>query len=145
MRTPRPSSLIAGVAFLALGCFAAGCSEDTPTSPTTPVATTTDVFTGTLAVGETKYHLFTVVASGDAVATLASVTTVAGQALQSAITIGVGQPGDGVCSVTSSISARPSLAGQLTLSVSPGTYCVNAADTGGIAAPVYYTIRVVHP
>ena len=134
-----------GVVLLALGCFAAGCSDDTPTSPSTPVATTTDVFTGNLAVGETKYHLFTVVDSSDAVATLASLTTVDGQALQNPITIGFGQPGEGVCSVSSSISTRPSLAGQLTISVSAGTYCLHVADTGGLAAAVNYTIRVVHP
>src|SRR5688500_5061792 len=107
MRTPFQSSLMTGVVFLALGCVVAGCSEDSPTSPSTPVATTTDVFTGTLAVGETKYNLFTVVASSDAVATLASLTTVDGQALQRPITIGFGQPGEGVCSVTSSLSTRP--------------------------------------
>jgi hypothetical protein len=131
--------------FAAVGCFAAGCSKDTPTSPTEPVATTTVVFTGTLGVGETKLHAFTTVASGNAQATLASLTSADGQVLITPVTLSFGQLADGVCTVTSSVSARPSLVSQLTTTVSPGTYCLSVADPGGSGSTVSYAVRVVHP
>src|SRR5687767_3109010 len=122
-----------------------GCSDDSPTSPTPPVETTTEVFTGTIDVGETRFHTFPVVASGSAAATLASVTTADGAVLFSPLTLGLGTLSDTTCSVSSSISARPSLTSQLTISVTAGTSCVNLADGGTISGPVKYTIRVVHP
>jgi hypothetical protein len=130
---------------LAAGCVALGCSDSTPTAPTTPVVTTTTIFTGPLEVGATAFHTFTTAASADAVATLASLVDDRGQILLTPLSIGFGQPVDGVCSVTASVSARPSLTGNLTTSVVAGTYCVNVADTGSLTAPAAYTIRVVHP
>jgi hypothetical protein len=137
------STLTLGI--LAAGSLAVSCSDSTPTAPTTPVVTTTEIFTGRLDVGTTAFHAFTTAASSDAVATLASLTDEAGQILLTPVSVGFGQPLDGVCSVTSSVLARPSLAGHLTTTVTAGTYCVNVVDTGSLTVPAKYTIRVVHP
>lgn len=130
---------------LLITALIAACSDDTPTTPTAPVVTSTDVFVGTLPVGETRIHTFVVGASGTANVTLASLT-VGTQTLTSAMTLVLGTPSEGSCATSNSISARPALTASLSYAVSPATYCVSIADTNSaLTAEASYSIRVVHP
>jgi hypothetical protein len=127
------------------GIVGIACGGDTPTKPTTPTPTTTDVFAGALSLGETKIHAFTVTVSGTAELTLGSLA-IAGQVIPQPVTIGLGTPSEATCSLSTSISTRPALTYQLAYAVTPGSYCVSIADAGNVLAnSAAYTLRVVHP
>jgi hypothetical protein len=131
--------------FAFVGILGIACGGDTPTTPTTPVATTTDVFTGSLNLGETKIHAFTVTASGTAELTLASLT-VAGQVIPQPVTIGIGTPSEATCSLSTSISIRPALTYQVGYAVTAGSFCVSIADAGNVLVnSATYSLRLVHP
>jgi hypothetical protein len=131
-----------------LTALAVACSGDTPTTPTTPTTedtTITEVFIGALSVGETLFHTFAVTASGNAEITLGSLM-VSGQLLTTPVTVAVGTPAEGACTVLTSIMTRPALTANLTCAVSSGTYCVSLADTNvSLGGTATYSIRVVHP
>jgi hypothetical protein len=109
------------------------------------VATTTTVFSGTLGVGESRFHTFATVATATANATLASLTTSAGDVLFTSVTLSLGQPSDDNCAAIASATARPGFVSQISASVSAGTYCVSVSDPGNLSGPVKYSVRVVHP
>jgi len=125
--------------------LAVACSDDTPTTPSTPVVTTTDVFIGTLPTGETRVHTFVVAASGTANITLGSLT-IGLQTVTQPMTLVLGTPSEGNCTTSTSISTRPALTSSLSYAVSSGTYCVSIADTNSaLTAEATYSVRVVHP
>ncbi len=145
MPADRFSSLIVLLAVAGLGLH---CSSPAPAEPTPvePVITTA-VFTGSLDPGASQFHPFTTVAAGTAVATFASLTDASAKVLSIPLTIELGTVSEDTlsCVALATVQTRPSLVSAASLTVGTGTYCVRIADTGGLASPATYTLRVVHP
>jgi hypothetical protein len=131
---------------LLLPLLVAGCGNDdadTPTSPTNPVATVTDTFTGTLVRNGGTSHPFPIssAAGGDVTATLKSITPNA----ESLVGMSLGTWNGTACqaviandraTVSSSIIGRATTTGQL---------CLRIYDVGTITDPQDYEVEVVHP
>jgi len=135
------SPLVLLVALLTMAC-----GSDTPTTPTTPNLPSTEMFSGTLSVGESSFYSFTVAATGNVSITLASLVPVApGPAVNTVMGLGVGTPNGTECSVTNSVTTAPGLTAQLVNSLTAATYCAKIYDLGALTAPVDFTVRIVHP
>jgi hypothetical protein len=121
----------------------AGCgSNSTTTAATSPtVARTTDTFSGTVAVGGSDVHSFTVAVTGTVDATLTAVTPAIVMGLSLGTTL------DGRCAALAGGSTQ-TVAGsatQLSGIVTPGTLCVDVYDAGFQSTPASYTVTVTHP
>lgn len=135
-----PIGLALSAVALLLGT--AGCSGNGTTAATTPtVSRTTDTFTGTVTVGGSDFHSFSIAAAGtiDVTLTAAAPSIVMG--------ISIGMPGDGTCTAVAGASNQTAAGTAVQLSgiASPGTMCVDVHDAGAQSAPVSYTVTVTHP
>jgi hypothetical protein len=141
--------LTAVVVLFGVGLLAAACGgSSTPATPAAPTVTgpPTEIFSGTLAVRGSSFYSFTVGTAGQVSITLASLlTTPPGPALSTVVLgLGLGTPLGTDCSVTNSVTAAPALTAQLISSLTPATYCARVFDLGSLAAPVMFTVRIVH-
>jgi hypothetical protein len=140
----RIRSRVACVTFLLVAASTACKKSDstTTTAPTT-VARSTDSFTGTVAVGGTATHNFTVGSTGQVDVTL----TAAAPPTDVSMGLAVGVPGDAGCAPLAGASTNTSAGSspQLSGTISSGTLCVRIADNGSQKAQVSYTVTVVHP
>jgi hypothetical protein len=138
-------ALISGFVLL-LALLTVACGGNTPTTPTTPNLPSTEIFSGTLPVQGSSFYSFTVAATGNVSITLASLVPVApGPAVNTVMGLGVGTPSGTECSVTNSVTTAPGLTAQLVNSLTAATYCAKIYDLGALAAPVDFTVRIVHP
>jgi hypothetical protein len=130
-----------------VGLLTAACgNDDNATAPSEPVGPQTEVFSGTLPVQGSSFYSFTVTTSGQVSITLASlVATQPGPALNAVLDLGVGTPLGTDCSVTNGVPAAPGLTAQLVNTLTPAIYCTRLSDPGNLAAPVNFTVRIVHP
>ena len=125
---------------------AAGCTGNTTTAASTTAATvtrTTDTFSGTVAIGGSPFHSFTMTTSGAIDVTLTAATPPA--AIVMGLSLGV--PADGACNPLAGASTKASAgtSAQLSGLASPGTLCVGIRDVSGQTAAVGYTVAVTHP
>ena len=98
---------------------------------------TTETFTGSLAVGASRFYSFTVNAGGTVSVTLASVTAQAdGTTLTQPLEIGIGIPAGTGCRVAVARSAMSGLVTQLQMSAGTGVHCVRVSDTAGLPYPM---------
>ena len=132
------------------GLFAGACdsssSDQTLTAPTAP-PDKTDTFTGTLEVGGTHDHTFTVTKTGEVDITL---TSISGAGVPSTVFVGlfVGTPSGDVCTLIQGFggSVQANLTTpQITGNANAGSFCVEIKDVGNLAASVDYSITVAHP
>ena len=137
------------VAALTLGI--AACSSS-PTGPTgsggTPtVATTTELFTGTLVVMGSKGRQFSVFQTGAKTSIMLASLLSNGSPVPSTTTVkvGIGTWNDPDCTLTSPTSYSPSLQPAFSVDLSVGTQCVGINDAGTLTGPVDFAIRIVHP
>jgi hypothetical protein len=121
-------------------------SATLPSNLVTP-SLTTETFSGTVAVGGTDAHAFTVTASGNVDVTL----TTAGPPSTIFMGLGVGTPSTGTtgamtCTLLSgATTVTPAgTAAQLSGTIGAGSYCVSVYDVGNETAPVNYTVTVAH-
>jgi len=138
----KASFAVAAIALL----VGAACNKNSTTAATTTTSTvtrTTETFTGTVVIGGSAFHSFTVTVTGPIDVTLTAATP------PSAIVMGVsiGSPADGKCNALAGASAKASAgtSAQLSGMASPGTLCVDVHDVGNQSAPVSYTVTVTHP
>ena len=124
----------------------AGCGEtiQTPTGPTT-VEQNTLQFTGSLAVGGSRFYSFRVTQGGWITATLASVTSASGAAVPTALGLGVGTPQGTGCALLSQVTTAARLTTQLSSILSPGIHCIQVADVGNLTADVGFSVRFTFP
>jgi hypothetical protein len=128
---------------------AMACSSTT--SPTeadsgiTPLVLNTETFAGTLQPKGSTFYSFVVTQSGPVGLTLAAVQTPGGAALATPLGIGAGIPSGTGCARSSSQTAPPGLAAQLTVTLNPGTYCAAVFDTGNVTSAVNFAMRIKHP
>lgn len=127
---------------LVLASMSLACGSDNgPSTPATP-SSIANSFNGTVDVGGSDVHNFTVTASSQVDVTLTAAAPPDGIIMG----VGVGAPSGSPCtpfagaSVSTSAGSSAQLAGQL----SPGSYCVVVFDVGNQTAPVSYTVVVVH-
>lgn len=132
---------------LVFAAAAAGCGSDTTTAPSSTTASTvSEVFVGTLAVRGSSFYSFTVNSAGTVNINLASITAgTPSLPTGASVQVGVGVPRGEVCSLTSSAVLTAALTSQVSNTMNPGVYCVEIRDTGTLAAPVNFAIRIVHP
>lgn len=131
----------------------AGCSNNTPTTPTITTTATTDtaaaveVFSGTLSPRGTGFYSFQATGNANATFTLASlVNPTTGRPVTANLQLGIGIPAGEGCSVTNAVSAAPGLQAQLTSPVVIGTYCVQVADTANsLPSAVTFAVRIQRP
>jgi hypothetical protein len=128
----------------AIGCSGgSGSSSTTTPSSTPPLPPTSETFTGTVPVGGSMSHAFTVsLNNGQLTADL----TAAGPPPTIFMGLGVGTVTNGVCTLINGgsaiIQAGPSA--QLSGAVNAGAYCVAVFDAGNQTADVTYTVVVTH-
>jgi hypothetical protein len=119
--------------FAVIGLTSA-CSDDT----TSPTATTTETFSGTLTQSAQNSYQFTDVNSGTVTVTATTLTP------QISVGLGIGTPTGSTC--TANTESPVQQAGSVTATLSAaGTFCALVYDPGGLAQPVNYVITVTHP
>lgn len=126
----------------------AACGGDTaaPTTPSAALATTTEVYTGTMSPGGSGFYTFRVTSPGSVSITLASLIAAAtGTTLSSTLHIGIGVPAGESCELAAAVTSAPSLTAQLTRAVSADLYCVRLSDLGNLTVPASFGVRIVHP
>jgi hypothetical protein len=138
LRAGLLAALLAGVTL--------GCNGDSvPTGPTV-VDVATQTFTGTLAVGASRFYSFTVTSRGSITASLASVTSAQDNTVLDAILeLGIGFPAGTGCAVTTTKNVSPALTSQVFTSTEPGIHCVRVADVGDLNTPIKFAVRFAHP
>lgn len=139
----NPAAFLLPFAVATLTCCGSTNASTTTTTPTPTVVRTTDTFNGSVAVGASASHNFTVAQTGVVDITLTFATPPADVSLG----IGVGTPGDAGCTPLAGASkntqagALPQLSGTITA----GTLCVRVSDSGDQRSTVTYTVTVTHP
>jgi hypothetical protein len=130
-----------------IGVLTVACgSDNNPSTPTTPLLPSSEVFTGTLGAQGSSFYSFTVATSGNVSITLASLVPKApGPAVNTVMGLGVGTPDGTSCAVTNSVTTAPGLTAQLVNSLTPATYCTKIYDLGALTGPVDFAVRIVHP
>ena len=131
-----------GVLAVMMALCLAGCDnelEDLPT-PTDPV-TTTEEFTGTLAVNGAATHPFIVVATGTTTATITEILP------DPAIGVGfiMGTWNGTVCATSLSMDNAIQGNSLIGTSTGTGTLCVRIHDNGRLVEPITYKLTVRHP
>jgi hypothetical protein len=131
--------------------LAAGCSDDTPTSPSdtpttpTPAApTVTEQFDGVVPVGGSKFYSFTTTTYGTINLTL---TTVGGSFVPVTVMLGVGlgQPSGTDCITTTTVNTAAGSTVQVTGNHDPAVYCAKVSDIGNLFAPATFTMAIAYP
>lgn len=120
----------------------AACGSSTAATTTAPTVTTTEPFSGTVAVGSSDFHTFTATTSGQVAVTL----TAAGPPATIVMGLAIGTPNGTACAPLAGASimvaaGSPPLMGE----VSGGTLCVEVYDVGNETAPITYSLTVSHP
>jgi len=112
-----------------------------PVEPITTPATSpqTEPFNSLLAVGGTSARTFVVPQAGGYSITLTGAPAPVG------MSVGIPEFGTTGCLPMSSLTATANTGAQFSGSIDPGTYCLRVFDVGGIAAPISFTINIVHP
>jgi hypothetical protein len=128
---------------------ASACSNDSSTSPssttTSALATTTEMFSGTLSPKGTAFFSFVVSTAGPVSVTLASTTTAkVGPAVPVRLSVGVGVPSATTCATTAMTEVTPGLTTQLLNMTGTGTYCVNLVDPGTLSGDILFVVRIQH-
>lgn len=141
----------AAIALTVFAALAGACNKDsTPTSATstttttTSGVTTTEDFTGTVAVGGSLFYSFSVAESGT-VSVLYSAAAGNGVPGTVWLGIGLGTPSGEDCVATNTINTPPGTGAQLTGTYTPGIYCAKVSDIGNLYAPASFTVSITHP
>lgn len=133
-----------------MAALTVACGDKTATSPTTTTTTASSTITvtysGTLAVGGSRFYSFTNNAAGSVTAFLASVTSPDTKLpVAVPLEIGVGVPAGTGCSTTTTQMVTPGLVSQMSTSLAAGVFCLRVADAGQMRAPVSFAVRFTHP
>ena len=110
-------------------------------SPSEDTTTTSETFSGTLAPQGSNIYTFTVARSGTVKVTLTSVAPTA----TTPVGLGLGTPSGNACTLTSSTpSATAGTTAQISVTQSPGTYCIRVFDSGSVSAAITFSVKVEH-
>ena len=119
-------------------------STDTTTTTTVAAPTTTELFSGRVAVGGATFYSFNVTTNGTVNVTLADV---GGANVPSTVWLGlgIGTPSGEDCSTSSTVNTASGSAVQLTGTYAPGVYCVRVWDIGNLVAVAAFNVTIAHP
>lgn len=142
---PRGSRIGAALVIATVAALSACSGSSTSSLPTAPSANpTSETFTGTVPVGGSDTHNFTVGQSNGQV----NVTlTAAGPPATIYMGLGVGTPAtDASCTLltNASIVTPAGTTAQLTGTANAGTYCVVVYDVGNQVGDITYSVTVSH-
>jgi hypothetical protein len=120
----------------------AGCSGDSPTGPTpTFGATTTETFSGSIAIGASSTHAFTATTGGVITITIGTVAPTSSTLLR----LGIGTWDGGLCTVVlTTPQASQGLAYEASITAG-GNYCITLSDPGTFLEEMAYSVQVAHP
>jgi hypothetical protein len=144
------TAAVCALVAVVLSACSSGDSSSNSSGFTLPTITTTETFSGTVDVGGSAFHPFTVGGSGG---TLNVTLTAAGPPATIFMGLGVGTPSAATATAAAScpLLANASLAtpagttAQLSGTIGPGNYCVAIFDVGNQTAQISYTVTVSHP
>jgi hypothetical protein len=129
-------------ALLGTACTTSNASSSAiPTAPSG--SPSTEAFSGTVDVGGSDSHTFSVNLSGGQ---LNVILTAAGPPTTIYMGLGVGTPAGSSCSLLSSsqVLAQAGTTAQLSGTANAGTYCVAVFDAGNQTAQIAYSVTVTH-
>jgi len=137
----RAALALSAAAMLSLAACSSSGSNTTVTSPSTDP--TTDVFTGTVPVGGSDSHTFTISLSNGQVNVI---LTQAGPPATIYEGLGIGTPSGSTCSIlTGGAVATPAGAtAQLSGTAAAGSYCIVVYDIGNQTSDITYSVTVTH-
>jgi len=122
----------------------AACGSNSSTAPTVEPASTTEVWSGTLAVGASKFYSFSVPLEGTVSVQMKTLTQ-GGAATSESITIGLGGPRGTDCSVSGSVIASGSDAVLLSGTQAAGVYCIRIWDNAQLTKAAAFSVNINHP
>jgi len=133
---------VVGLVVLLCCVSACGGGDSSGSVLAAPTTLVTESFTGTVAVGASDFHSFSVSSGGAVNVTL----TAAGPPPTLYMGIGVGTPSASACALLTngSVVAPAGLSAQLSGTLAAGSYCVSVFDVGNQTAPVTYAVAVTH-
>jgi hypothetical protein len=139
---PHCSSRLSCLLPLVFALAASACGSGAPLSPSDlALLTTTDTFSGTLAVGATAVHPFV----GKTAGTITLTITAIGPDSSTRLGLGLGAWDGASCTVqVSATDAAVSTPYQASIS-GPGNFCVSLAAPGTLVTDTTYTVQVTHP
>lgn len=123
---------------------AAGCKSDSTTPPTVEPASTSEVWSSTLAVGASKFFSFTVPLEGTVSVQLKTLTQ-DGVATAELVTLGLGSPRATDCAASGSIAATGSDATLLAGVQPAGVYCIRIWDNAQLSKTAAFSVTINHP
>jgi hypothetical protein len=131
------------LAIALLAVLAAGCDDDTVTTPITPTVPKTESFNGVVTQNGSQTHNFDVGGAGAVTATLKTI----GSDNTLVVSFALGSWTGSACSIVlanDAATAGAELKGTMT---GLGTLCARVGDVGNVAAGpgAPYTIEVTHP
>jgi hypothetical protein len=135
--------MLLGLATAAFAGACGGASSSSTASPSPTAAIVTEAFSGTVAVGGSDAHAFTVALSGGQVnATL----TAASPPSTIYMGLGIGSYTAPTCTLLSNgyVITQAGTLAQLSGTVSAGSYCISVYDAGNQTADVMYAVTVNH-
>ncbi len=143
-RVIRLTAMAAVVCMTSVACPSTTAPTETD-SGITPLEFNTETFAGSLDAKGSTFYSFQVTQAGPVGLTLAAVQAPGGAALATPLGIGVGIPNGVTCARSTSQTAPPGLAAQVTVTLNPGIYCAAVFDSGTLTSAVNFAMRVRHP
>ncbi|MEP7119211.1 MAG: hypothetical protein ABI880_16605 [Acidobacteriota bacterium] len=148
---PTSRNLLVASACLLTSLAACG-KNNTPTSPTTTTTTTTaadasttEQFSGSVAVNGARFYSFDVTTYGTVNVTLDRIGGTASVPASVWVGLGVGVPDGTDCSTTASLNTQSGVGPQVSSTLAAGTYCARIYDIGNLAGPAPFSITIAHP
>ena len=132
--------LLAGVVVVTTSA----CGSKSSTAPTVEPASTTEVWSSTLAVGASKFYSFSVPLAGTVSVQLKTLTQ-NGAPTAEMVTIGLGGPRATDCSVSGSVVASGADTVLLSGVQPTGIYCIRIWDNAQLTKPVAFSVNINHP
>ena len=132
--------LISASALVFVCSLAAGCADDAaPTTPEAP-AQINETFQGTINLLGADMHLFTTERSGQATATINSLTPDSA----ARVTFMFGTWNGNYCTITFVTDEATTATTFIGNASGPGAFCVRISDIGKLTEPTTYSITVSH-
>src|SRR5262249_31052675 len=137
MTLRRSVLLLVGLA-LTTAC---GSTDSSSVAPSTSLATET--FSGTVDVGGSDFHTFSVLQSGGQVNVTLTAATPPATIFMG---LGIGTPSGGTCTLLTNAQtlAQAGTIAQLSGTVNSGSYCVLVFDVGNQTSQVTYAVTMTH-
>jgi hypothetical protein len=131
---------------LALASLAAACGNNLATTSPSTTGPTTELFSGSLSVRGSSFYSFDATQAGTVSLMLASVTPGGGRSTSPVILgLAFGIPLGTGCTHDQALETAAALTSQISTGTTSGVHCVDVYDVGNLAAPVNFTVRIVHP